>query len=177
MLFPIFRKRPAGLFLLVGLAASWSAGAELPDPAPDAFRVQQAVGKFSDTTELAIEYRLRSPRWLRAHRLELAVGALSDGVVTRPFLSLGPVWRKDIATKAYVDFGFSPTLLSDATVDDRSLGGHLHFTSSLSIGTRFGAFDQYSVALRAQHVSNGGLDSRNPGIDVVGLRFDWTPSD
>lgn len=161
------------VLLLSGPALALPAVAGPPDLLPDGFRLQHAVGKFSDTTELAAEYRLRAPRLLGANRLEVAFGALADGEVTRPFVSIGPVWRWNLPSLSYLEFGFSPTLLSDATVDDRSLGGHLHFTSSLSIGRYFGNSDQYSVAVRAQHVSNGGLDSRNPGIDVVGLRFAW----
>lgn len=163
---------PALAFLIVGLAST-TVRAELPDLLPDGYRLQHSIGKFSDTSEFAAEYRFDAPRVFRANRLELAVGALSDGEVSRPFVSFGPAWRWNFATRSYLDFGFSPTFLSDATVDDRSLGGHLHFTSSLSIGRHFGRYDEFSLALRVQHVSNGGLDERNPGIDVAGLRFAW----
>ena len=176
MPFTTFRKAakslPALIFLATGLAST-AVRAEVPDLLPDGYRLQHSVGKFSDTTEFAGEYWFSAPRFLRANRLELAVGALADGEVTRPFVSFGPSWRWNFANRSYIDFGFSPTLLSDATVDDRSLGGHLHFTSSLSIGRRFGRYDQFSIAFRAQHVSNGGLDEKNPGIDVAGLRFAW----
>ena len=159
--------------LLTAALASTGVHAEAPDILPDAYRLQHSVGKFSDTTEFAAEWHFAAPQLLRAKRLELAVGTLADGVVTRPFLSIGPAWRWNFASRSYLDFGFSPTFLSDATVDDRSLGGHLHFTSSLSIGRRFGRYEQFSIAFRAQHVSNGGLDDKNPGINVAGLRFAW----
>lgn len=159
-------------FLFAGLAST-AVRAESPDLLPDGYRLQHSIGKFSDTTEFAAEYRFDAWRFLRANRMELAVGALSDGEASRPFVSFGPAWRWSFASRSYLDFGFSPTFLSDATVDDRSLGGHLHFTSSLSIGRHFGRYDEFSLALRVQHVSNGGLDERNPGIDVAGLRFAW----
>jgi len=159
--------------LMAGALAATGVRAEAPDLLPDGYRLQHSIGKFSDTTEFAAEWRFAAPRLLRADRMELAVGTLADGVVTRPFVSFGPAWRWNFASRSYLDFGFSPTFLSDATVDDRSLGGHLHFTSSLSIGRRFGPNEQFSIALRAQHVSNGGLDDKNPGIDVAGLRFAW----
>lgn len=141
------------------------------DLAPDGYRLQQAIGKFEDTSEFALEYRIRAPALLRADRLQLAAGTLSDGGVTRGFLSLGPVWRRDFASRGFVDFGFSPTVLSGSRIGGRDLGGSFHFTSSLSVGYRFGDFGQYSLALRAQHTSNGGLNEKNPGLDVVGLRF------
>lgn len=166
-------KTLTALALLSTSLLSTAVRAEIPDLLPDGYRLQHSVGKFSDTSEFAAEYHFGAPRFLRANRMEFAVGALADGEVTRPFISFGPAWRWNFANRSYLDFGFSPTFLSDATVDDRSLGGHLHFTSSLSVGRRFGRYEQFSIALRAQHISNGGLDERNPGIDVAGLRFAW----
>lgn len=141
------------------------------DLTPHGYRLQHATGKFENTTEAAIEYRRRAPAFLRAHRLEFAVGTLADGETTRPFASLGPVWRFDVASQGYLDFGISPTLFAGSAIGGRDLGGNFHFTSSLSLGWQFGDFGQYSLALRAQHTSNGGLHGKNPGLDVVGLRF------
>ncbi|MEM9209168.1 MAG: acyloxyacyl hydrolase, partial [Pseudomonadota bacterium] len=73
--------------------------------------------------------------------------------------------------RAFVDLGFSPTLVSRSRFDGRELGGHFHFTSSLSVGASFGRFDRYALSLRAQHTSNGGLNEDNPGLDMVGVNF------
>ena len=155
----------AGLKLLVALPAGAA------DLTPHGYRLQHALDKFEDTSEFALEYRYRAPQLLRADRLELAVGTLSDGSVSRPFVSLGPVWRRNIGYRGFVDFGFSPTVFSGSRIGGDDLGGNFHFTSSLSAGWRFGEFGRYSISFRAQHTSNGGISSTNPGLDVVGLRF------
>lgn len=140
---------------------------------PDEYRVLGATGKFEDTYQLAATYRLRAPRPLRAHHLELAAGTIYTSSETHAFLSLGPVWRFAATSdgSTFVDFGFSPTVLSGTRFNDRDLGGNFHFTSSLALGTRFGRTEKYSLSLRAQHTSNGGLDRENPGLDMIGLTF------
>lgn len=162
---------PTVLALLAGLKLLVAVPAGAADLTPHGYRLQHALDKFEDTSEFALEYRLRAPQLLRADRLELAVGTLSDGHVTHPFVSLGPVWRRNIGYRGFVDFGFSPTVFAGSRIGGDDLGGNVHFTSSLSAGWRFGEFGRYSIALRAQHTSNGGLSSTNPGLDVVGLRF------
>ena len=139
---------------------------------PSTYRVQQAIGKFSDTSGAAVAFQLRAPRALRAHHLEVAVGTLVSSDQSAALVSVGPVWRFPIGvSRTFIDFGFSPTLLSESRFDERELGGSFHFTSSLSIGASFGRLDQYALSLRAQHTSNGGLNSDNPGLDMVGLNF------
>ncbi len=139
---------------------------------PSTYRVQHAIGKFGDTSSAVVAYNLRSPRALKAHHLEVAVGTLISSDQSAALVSVGPVWRFPIGvSRTFVDFGFSPTLLSSSRFDDRELGGNFHFTSSLSIGASFGRVDQYALSLRAQHTSNGGLNTDNPGLDMVGLNF------
>lgn len=161
----------ATLLAIVALPATSNAA---PEFSPDEVRILSAVGKFGDTHQVAAAYRLRAPRPLRAHHLELAVGSIVEGGSYHPFVSVGPVWRWAPGSGAqYVDFGFSPTLLSDSRIGGRELGGAFHFTSSLSVGLRFGPAERYAVALRAQHTSNGGLNSDNPGLDLVGLNVSF----
>ena len=161
----------ATLLAIVVLPATSHAAPEFLFP--DEYRVLGAAGKFEDTYQFAASYRLRAPRPLRAHHLELAVGTIYTSSETRPFLSLGPVWRFAATSdgRTFVDFGFSPTVLSGTRFNGRDIGGNFHFTSSLALGTRFGRTDRYSLSLRAQHTSNGGLDSENPGLDMIGLTF------
>lgn len=173
-----FRPRfdPArGRFRLMSgvLAALALAGpASAAEPWPAEYRLQHATGKLGDTTSALVAFRLHSPRALRAHHLELAAGTLASSDEAGAVVSVGPVWRFPLAAgRTYVDFGFSPTLISNTEVDGRDMGGHFHFTSSLSFGATFGSSDQYSIALRAQHTSNGGLNEDNPGLDMVGLNF------
>lgn len=149
-----------------------SLNARAAGPWPAGVRVTKATQKFDDVWQFGAIYPLRPPRRLRARYLELALGALSTPAETRPFVSLGPVW--DLGNRSQVlvfEFGFSATLLGGSTFAGRDVGGNLHFTSSVTLGTRFGRERAYALALRVQHTSNGGLNSTNPGLDAIGLNF------
>ena len=149
-----------------------SSTARAADLAPADYRILTAGGEFDDTTQIAVAFRMRPPRRLRARHLELAVGAITTPEETRAFVSLGPVWRLPIDSDSFfIDLGFSPTLISGSSLNGRDLGGNFHFTSSASIGTTFGASDNIAVSLRVQHTSNGGLSSDNPGLDMIGLNI------
>ena len=141
---------------------------------PDALEgiVYTAARKFDDTSQLAIAYRLPAPTVFRAHRLEAAAGTIHSDANSELFVSLGPVWRLSVhGSSTFIDFGFSPTLMSGSRFDSRELGGRFYFTSSLTVGARFGRFQQFSLSLRVQHSSNGGLHGTNPGLDMLGLAF------
>jgi len=162
---PVAGPAVAAILVLVSLAGPASAAGFWPP----VYRAQLATGKFGDTSGAAVAFRLPAPALLRAHRLELAFGSFVGNGDASAVVSAGPVWRWPIADSvAFVDFGFSPTLVSNPQFGERDLGGHFHFTSSLAIGARFEAFE---VALRTQHTSNGGLNGSNPGLDMVGLNF------
>ncbi|MCI0518592.1 MAG: acyloxyacyl hydrolase [Woeseiaceae bacterium] len=143
---------------------------------PSGYRVVSAYHKFDGTSQFAALFRLRPPRRLRSEHLELAIGAIASSADTRAFVSLGPVWRWPIGEGSWhAELGFSPTLIGGSAFGDRDLGGVLHFTSSASVGATFGRRQSASLSLRIQHTSNGGLDSTNPGLDMIGLDFAWIP--
>ncbi len=145
--------------------------------APADYRVVTASDKFADTTQFAVAFKMRPPRRLRARYLELAIGAISTSHENRAFVSLGPVWRLPVNRRSlFVELGFSPTLIAGSSFSGRDLGGNFHFTSSASIGATFGARENISVALRIQHISNGGLSSTNPGMDMIGLNLTFNLS-
>ena len=140
--------------------------------APTDYRVVSAGDKFADTTQFAVAVRMRPPRRLRARYLELAIGTISTSQESRAFVSLGPVWRLPIIRRPlFVELGFSPTLIAGSSFNDRDLGGNFHFTTSASIGATFGVREKISIALRIQHISNGGISGTNPGLDTIGLNF------
>jgi hypothetical protein len=144
---------------------------------PTDYRVVAASGKYEDTTQYAVAFKIRPPRRLRARHLELAIGAISTSQEIRPFVSFGPVWRLPLKSQAlFVEFGFSPTLIFGSSFNGRDLGGNFHFTSSASVGATFGTRENFSVALRVQHTSNGGLSGTNPGLDMIGLNFTFNLS-
>lgn len=137
---------------------------------PDSYRYLEANDKYDGVRLQAIAFELRPPRRLRSRHFELAIGRISSEGTDRSFVSVGPVWRIPLGNgRAYADVGISPTYLSGSTFQGRDLGGQFHFTSSISIGTTFGPRQAFSVSLRAQHTSNGGLSDTNPGIDMFGV--------
>jgi hypothetical protein len=52
---------------------------------------------------------------------------------------------------------------------DVDLGGHMHFRSTLGIGTNI--TDSAALSFAFSHISNGGLNDRKPGMDMVMLRL------
>jgi hypothetical protein len=152
--------------------------AQAADLRPDEYRVSAGEDKFSDTWQFAMAYRIRSPQFLHAQHLELAAGTLSTSVDNKLFVSLGPVWRLPLNNdRMFVDLGISPTLLSGSSFNGRDMGGNFHFTSSAEIVAFIDARNNLSMSLRIQHMSNGGISSTNPGMDMVGIRFAFDFSD
>jgi len=137
----------------------------------------ESIGKHDDVSHYALVFHGRPPRRLLAERMELSIGTLSGADENRWFVSYGAVWRVPrrflpiVGNNLYVDFGFSPTWIAGSTVNGRDLGGNLHFTSSLSVGTYLNARRTLGLSARIQHTSNGGLDSTNPGLDMAGLNL------
>jgi hypothetical protein len=78
-----------------------------------------------------------------------------------------------IGTSSFFELGFSPTVLAGTQFGSRNIGGHLHFSSSASIGHTLGKHNRSNIALRVQHISNRGLNSTNPGLDSVDLSFSY----
>ena len=145
--------------------------------APTDYRIVAASSKFDNTTQFAVVFKIRPPRRLRARRLELAIGTISTSQESIAFVSLGPVWRWPIDSRSlFVELGLSPTLIAGSSFNGRDLGGNFHFTSSASIGATFGARENISIASRIQHISNGGLSSTNPGMDMIGLNLTFNLS-
>ncbi len=159
----------SAVFLQTGSAYAGDTGSRLPS-----IRIGTAGEKFDSTNQLAIAFEVDSPKFLHARHIEISIGSLSTSDDSEAFVSVGPVWRVPLWRRdVFVDLGFSPTLFSGSIFNGRDLGGNFHFTSSISIGKTFGISDNGSIALRLQHTSNGGLDSANPGIDMLGINFSF----
>ena len=173
----IFQKKNSRSFtpvflaivVLMNSALAHGAGNIVPN-----IRMGMASDKFTDTYELAAVFELEAPTFLHARRAEIAIGSISTSQESAAFMSFGPVWRLPAWNeKMFLDIGFSPTILSGSTFNGRDAGGNFHFTSSLSIGAKLGRNETGSIALRIQHMSNGGLNNTNPGLDMVGLEFSF----
>lgn len=107
-------------------------------------------------------------------RLSLEAGRFLRNSEKRYFASFGPGIR--IASDRweaplFLDLGLSPTVIGGSTYGDGNLGRSLNFTSHIGVGMKFGRTKQHEVKLRYQHISNGGLDEVNPGVNMIGLDF------
>lgn len=155
----------ATLFAIAWPAAEAHAGNLIPE-----LRIATTYqGKF-DADVYTAAWSLAAPRWTGAGRLEISTGVIRDAEKIRPFAFVGPVWRLVLRRPApFLEFSFGPTLIGGAVIDGRDLGGNLHFRSALALGTSLGRNTE--IAIRIEHISNGGLRDENPGLDSIGLGF------
>lgn len=107
-------------------------------------------------------------------RLTFEVGRFEFGDEHRTYASLGPAlrltndrWRIPV----FADFGLAPTVIDGSQYEGDDFGTSLNFTSHAALGIRFGHRRAHTVSLRYQHISNGGINSTNPGTNMIGLDF------
>lgn len=160
-----------GLFKLPIIGRLTSAG----------IRISSARSNFSGLSQQAIFADFRTPwawsTWGGTNttlRLSLEVGRFLKASERRYFVSLGPNvrivndrWRVPL----FIDLGLSPTVLDGSTYGDQDLGTSLYFTSHIGLGLKFGRTRRQEIRLRYQHISNGGFDDANPGVNLIGLDF------
>jgi len=107
-------------------------------------------------------------------RIMLEVGRFDRHREHRLFASLGPVFRFERNSwrlPIFLDLGISPTAIDGANYGDSDFGTSLNLTSHVAFGFRFGRNSNNRISLRYQHISNGGLNSKNPGVNMAGIDF------
>lgn len=75
--------------------------------------------------------------------------------------------------RPYLEAGLGLHLLSKVHIGTRDLGSSLQFGTHAGFGIRFGHDEQYELAWRIEHLSNGGLKEPNPGINFSMLRIGY----
>jgi len=144
---------------------------------PDSHIAGKVLDKFDDTWQFAAAFKLGRSKRLLAEYVDLTLGVITSPGDSRPFISLAPVWQAPLfGDNVAIKFSFGPTLIAGSTFNHRDLGGNLHFTSAVAIEGTFGVRRSFTLGLRIQHTSNGGLNSTNPGMDIVGLSFSYNPT-
>ena len=70
-----------------------------------------------------------------------------------------------------VEGGISPTMLSEYEFASKNLGSIVQFTSHVGLSWEFAP--HWRLGYRFQHMSNAGLGSHNPGLNlhVFGLSY------
>ncbi len=141
-------------------------------------------GKFNGLTQQALFADFSLPwRWTTwknvsiAPRLTVEAGRFESGSEHRSFASFGPSIRLTSDARRvplFVDFGISPTVIDGSQYGDNDFGTSFNFTSHVALGLRFGRTKRQIVKLRYQHISNGGTNNNNPGVDMVGIDFSFS---
>jgi hypothetical protein len=113
-----------------------------------------------------------APDWSLGTYLELNAGVLDAGGDTAFIGSIGPGLNlKAFGNRLVVWGGINPTYTSEDTFGDEDFGGSFQFTSH--IGISFRPIRPLSIGYRFQHMSNAGIYSENPGLNLhmLGLAY------
>jgi hypothetical protein len=123
--------------------------------------------------DLPWTWRLESRSRLQS-RLDSSVGWLADPGGDAAIATLGPslLWGQDGFPLSF-EGGVSPTLISRQDFRTKDFGILFQFTSHVGLNIELGSHAR--LGYRFQHMSNAGLSSRNPGLNLhfvaVSYRF------
>jgi hypothetical protein len=111
---------------------------------------------------LSVEYRF-SEQWAHLHPW-LGLGWATDGAL---FAGGGVAYTADLSPAWSASVGFGPGYYERHQGAD--LGSHLEFYSfaELSYALRWGD----RVSLRFAHISNGGIEEKNPGTELLTVGY------
>lgn len=141
-----------------------SAGADIDGPAK--------MGRIIYRHELKRQFVLNSGRRFNTF-LEASTGTWKGGVehAKRNYsLGLKYVVATGLADSqhTFVEFGIGPVGITERMMDgETNMGYHLQFDSHIGI-THFFSSNKF-ISYRLQHLSNGGLDEINPGMNFQTL--------
>lgn len=88
----------------------------------------------------------------------------------------GPVWRYRpglLGDSGFVEFGTGIAYVSEPMLEDKDLGGNAHFTTHGTVGWHLDRAERWHLGLRYRHTSNAGIESPNPGLDIVMLELGY----
>ncbi len=75
--------------------------------------------------------------------------------------------------RPFMEAGLGAHLLSKIHIRSRNLGSAFQFGTHVGLGIRFGSNEQWELAWRVEHLSNGDLAQPNPGINFSMVRFGY----
>lgn len=82
------------------------------------------------------------------------------------WVGAGFVLNLPVSDAFFVEASFMPGYYAEG---DRDLGGNLHFRSLVGLG--YGVAPRGAVVLSLDHISNGGIDSPNPGAETLSVTY------
>ena len=112
--------------------------------------------------------------WTLGTYLEANAGVLRGGGETAFVGSIGPgIYFSGFKETIDISMGINPTIISRHEFGDEDLGGPIEFTSHIGLNLNFAR--HFTIGYRLQHMSNGVLYDKNPGLNMhmleVGYRF------
>lgn len=69
------------------------------------------------------------------------------------------------------EFGIGVSLVNDTKFAGKDIGSHYQFEDRLGLTVDLNNNQTESVSLRYMHYSNGGLNSKNPGVDFLNMSY------
>jgi hypothetical protein len=144
--------------------------------------VEAGSGTGADMWRIGVERDWRS-KWLQSGNWhlggywDLQAGQWGgDGKRTITDVGLTPVFRYQQTVPSslapYVEGAIGFHLIQPVRMDEhRGFSSAFQFGDHVGVGARFGEGGRYDLGLRFQHLSNGGIQKPNNGINFTQLRF------
>jgi len=118
--------------------------------------------------------------WFLTGRWEAELGHWGDGgsadLSITPILQLKPS-SADSKSHPFLEVGIGPHILAEDDMNDKKMGGNFHFGSHVGVGYRFGDQNNWELSYRLQHLSNAGIEDKNPGVEFHLIRLGYSFSD
>lgn len=169
------------------LAVKPASGDESAGPDYVAIHAVNSINNFAGADHYAISLAWALPKgaapnskhdYLWPTHFGADAGVLSRNSTAGNTFSIGPrwYWRFGKYKRWHAHAGVAITYLDRTLYPHRhrlpeDFGSRLQFTTHAAIGYFLMERQQLALLLRYQHISNGGLDDQNPGIDMLGLEL------
>jgi hypothetical protein len=148
--------------------AGFRTGLSANDPAGDFFQTEFHFS-FDPPTRLDLPWKLAL-----GPRLNGSAGMLAADNLFGSLISVGPAlllsWDQG---RLALEGGNSPTYISRHEFGEKRLGGPFQFISHVALHGR--VTGHWTLSYRFQHMSNAGIYSSNPGLNMhllgIGYRF------
>ena len=112
--------------------------------------------------------------WRLEGFLEANAGVLRGGAESAFVGSAGPgIKFSGFGEKIDIPLGVNATYISDHTFGDDNFGGPIQFTSHIGLNYNFSR--HFMMGYRLQHMSNAGIYSPNPGVNIhmLAIGYHW----
>lgn len=135
------------------------AGASTTSRAHDFHAVEPFVN-----LNLPWSWRLESRSRIQT-RLDFSAGWLADPGADAAIVTLGPslIWTQERFPLSF-EGGVSPTYVSTHRFETKNLGTEFQFTSHIGLNLELSA--HFRLGYRFQHISNSGIRTPNPGLNL-----------